>query len=34
MVAMGAEKLYGSNVQTEIKALAGRPYYTPIDLGG
>ncbi len=24
----------GTNFQTEVKALAGRPYYTPLDLGG
>ena len=29
-----AEKYYGTNFQTEVKALAGRPYYTPLDLGG
>ena len=29
-----AEKFYGTNFQTEVKALAGRPYYTPLDLGG
>jgi len=29
-----AEKFYGTNFQTEVRALAGRPYYTPIDLGG
>jgi tetratricopeptide (TPR) repeat protein len=29
-----AETCYGTNFQTEVKALAGRPYYTPLDLGG
>ncbi len=29
-----AEKYYGTNFQTEVKALAGRPYYTPLNLGG
>ena len=29
-----AEKYYGTNFQTEVKALAGRPYYSPLDLGG
>ena len=29
-----AEKFYGTSFQQEVKALAGRPYYTPIDLGG
>ena len=29
-----AEKYYGTNFQTEVKALAGRSYYTPLDLGG
>jgi tetratricopeptide (TPR) repeat protein len=29
-----ADKFYGTNFQTEVKALAGRPYYTPLDLGG
>jgi len=29
-----AETHYGTNFQTEVKALAGRPYYTPLDLGG
>ena len=29
-----AEKYYGTNFQTEVRALAGRPYYTPLDLGG
>ena len=29
-----AEKFYGTNFQKEVAALAGRPYYTPLDLGG
>jgi len=29
-----AEKFYGTNFQREVAALAGRPYYTPLDLGG
>ena len=29
-----AEKYYGTNFQKEVAALAGRPYYTPLDLGG
>ena len=28
------EKFYGTNFQKEVQALAGRPYYTPLDLGG
>jgi hypothetical protein len=29
-----AERFYGTNFQKEIKALGGRPHYTPLDLGG
>ena len=29
-----AERFYGTSFQAEVKALAGRPYYTPLDLGG
>ena len=29
-----AEKFYGTSFQAEVTALAGRPYYTPLDLGG
>lgn len=29
-----AEKFYGTSFQAEVKALAGRPYYTPLELGG
>ena len=28
------EKCYGTSFQKEVAALAGRPYYTPLDLGG
>ncbi len=29
-----AERFYGTSFQKEVKALGGRPYYTPLDLGG
>jgi hypothetical protein len=29
-----AEKFYDTNFQAEVTALGGRPYYTPLDLGG
>jgi hypothetical protein len=29
-----AQKFYGTSFQAEVKALGGRPYYTPLDLGG
>lgn len=29
-----AERFYGTSFQQEVKALGGRPYYTPLDLGG
>ena len=29
-----AEKLYGTTFHQEVAALGGRPYYTPLDLGG
>ena len=29
-----AETFYGTNFQAEVTTLAGRPYYTPLDLGG
>lgn len=29
-----AEGFYGTNFQKEVAALDGRPYYTPLDLGG
>jgi hypothetical protein len=29
-----AERFYGTTFQKEVAALGGRPYYTPLDLGG
>ena len=29
-----AEKFYGTTFQNEVEGAGGRPYYTPLDLGG